>query len=549
MDRLRVRLSLLFALLTLLPWAVVAPLALRNLKVTLGEARAARESRGQAIAKDELERMGEQASRALAALAQSAALEDFAHARARGASAGELAPAAEPWMRQSGLGVLSVLDEHGVTLTSGHVPARAGDADPQLFGLVQRTSHEPSVESLEVMGDEQLQEALAFLAVRQVAGETALNLVGGFLLDGTWAEHLSKLAGARVRLLEKGQPVLQAGLADGTITPFVLPLGATAALELGFDGAAEAQALSTFLRALLAVVALGLGLSLWLGLFAARLVTRPVEALAEGARRLERGEFEARVQVHVSGELGALVRAFNQMAENLDGVTKRLVATERIAAWQEIARRLAHELKNPLTPIRMSLETLLAAKEQGPQRLAALFEESARPMLEEVDRLARTVDAFVRFARLPKPIPAPLELSEWASQVSALQLQGLPGIHAELQLAHEVWVKADRDQLTQVLVNLLKNAAEAMPEGGTVTVTSRQEGPEAFLEVRDSGPGISEAIRAQLFTPYFTTKAEGTGLGLAISSRICQEHGGALELLPPQGKGSVFRVRLPSTVR
>jgi nitrogen fixation/metabolism regulation signal transduction histidine kinase len=232
------------------------------------------------------------------------------------------------------------------------------------------------------------------------------------------------------------------------------------------------------------------------------------------------------------------------MTEELEVTTARLVSAERIAAWQEIAKRLAHELKNPLTPIRMSLETLLAAHRQGGGRMEALFAESAGPMLEEVDRLRRTVDAFSSFARLPKPNLSPLDLSEWVRQVVSLQSQGFSKIKTRSQLEPGLFVDADRDQLTQVLLNLLKNAAEAMPEGGAITVTTRLQGKEAILEVRDTGPGVPPAARASLFTPYFTTKEGGTGLGLAVSARICQEHGGALELLPDEPNGA-FRVRLP----
>jgi nitrogen fixation/metabolism regulation signal transduction histidine kinase len=194
----------------------------------------------------------------------------------------------------------------------------------------------------------------------------------------------------------------------------------------------------------------------------------------------------------------------------------------------------------------MSLETLLAAQSAQDARFPALFRESAAVVLEEVDRLRRIVDEFSRFARLPKPELAPVDLGELTQSVLALYATPPEGITLLPTLQTGVVARADRDQLTQVLVNLVKNAEEAMA-GRTGAIHVRvKKGPEVTLEVEDEGPGIPAELKPRLFEPYVTTKPQGTGLGLAIALRICQEHGGRLEAVDGAKGGALFRVSLPA---
>ena len=173
-----------------------------------------------------------------------------------------------------------------------------------------------------------------------------------------------------------------------------------------------------------------------------------------------------------------------------------------------------------------------------------LFAESAPAMLEEVERLRRTIDAFARFARLPAAVLAPLELTAWTSQALALH-GGHPRLSVHWEPGPALEVRGDRDQLAQLLHNLLKNAEEAMPGGGQVTVRTRRDGAWALLEVEDWGPGVPAAERAHILEPGVTSKAEGSGLGLAIGARIAQGHGGALEVDEAPELGALFRLRLP----
>jgi nitrogen fixation/metabolism regulation signal transduction histidine kinase len=191
----------------------------------------------------------------------------------------------------------------------------------------------------------------------------------------------------------------------------------------------------------------------------------------------------------------------------------------------------------------MSLETLIALGRKNDARFHDMFQESAGAVLEEVERLRRTVDEFSQFARLPRPQLKRLDLSEVAAQVLTLYT---PGKFTYLpQLTPRVLIDADRDQLTQVTVNLVKNAEEAMGDaGGQVTVRVNGDDRRAWLEVEDEGPGVPADQRARIFEPYVTTKSGGTGLGLPIAARIAQEHGGNLELLDSK-RGARFRLTLP----
>jgi nitrogen fixation/metabolism regulation signal transduction histidine kinase len=545
-SRLRTRLALLFALLTLLPWAVFAPFAARDLGETLRSELDRRDESSRTAILEALTRAEREAQRSVEELAGSVAMETFAKSLLEKTPPQELAATAEPLMRARGLSVLALLDARGVTLSSGHVPARAGDPDPVLFELTKHPEAFATVALVEVRAEEVMTQEPAFVVARPVDfGELRIWVVGGVVLDDAFADHLSRLTGSEVAFFARTLRIAHAGRAPAPTTLQTLALSPDVSVQLVSSRATQRAALWGLGRALMGVVLLGLWLSIVLGVLLARYVTRPLEALAKGAQAVARGAWDTRVMTSAKGELGELVGAFNAMTEELERTTERVVSAERVAAWQEIAKRLAHELKNPLTPIRMSLETLLAAHRQGEGRMDALFAQSAGPMLEEVDRLRRTVDAFSSFARLPKPEMAPMDLSEWAKQVVSLQSQGWTHVSAKTELEPGLTVEADRDQLTQVLVNLLKNAAEAMPHGGAVTVTTRRVGKEAMLEVRDTGPGIPMDARAQLFTPYFTTKASGTGLGLAVSARICQEHDGSLQLLH-DGPGGAFRVTLPT---
>jgi signal transduction histidine kinase len=221
-----------------------------------------------------------------------------------------------------------------------------------------------------------------------------------------------------------------------------------------------------------------------------------------------------------------------------------------VAAWRELARRLAHELKNPLFPIQLSLETLRRAAQAGPgpddRSFRELFRESSDTMLEALRSLRKIVDEFSEFARLPRPRFEPTDLNELAEQALALYSARAGPVRLERQLDPRLpRVSADRDLLARALGNLLANALDAMPGGGTLTLRSRLAAGQARLEVQDTGPGLDLEQRGRLFAPYYTTKPEGTGLGLAIVQGIVADHHGRVEVESEPGRGSSFTIVLP----
>jgi nitrogen fixation/metabolism regulation signal transduction histidine kinase len=261
------------------------------------------------------------------------------------------------------------------------------------------------------------------------------------------------------------------------------------------------------------------------------------------------GDLERQIAVRSRDEVGELVAAFNRMTTQLRESQDRLAAAERVAAWQAIAQRIAHEIKNPLSPIQTSIETLRKVHAKRHPSFEEVFEEATVTILDEVARLKRIVTEFSDFARLPKPRLAPCDLVELT--------RAIVGLHATEQVPVTLVVDqgvrdvlADREQLAQVLVNLIKNACEALTGAPAprVSVTLRAAAEHVELQVADNGPGIAAAALPRIFTPYFTTKAAsgGTGLGLAIAHRIVTEHGGAIEARNVDSGGAIFSVRLPA---
>ncbi|HEY0092881.1 MAG TPA: ATP-binding protein, partial [Archangium sp.] len=537
-------------LLALVPLAVMVPFTLTELRATLSRGLDARMEGATASAQEAVERAAANARRAVEELVESSAMEDLARESRESPARAIRADTAQPLMKSRGLTVLSLFDRKGITLSSGHLPARRGDPDPALFAVTREKSPKPVPVTVSVRGDQGLREVPALVTARPVDyGDSRLWAVGGVLLDQGLAAHLSRLTGAEVSLLSEGNVVAKAGEVRAPTVTRVLPLGEVASVRLVFSRAAEREATLGVFRSFLLLAGLGLSFAVLLGLLMSRRITQPVEALTSGARRVGEGAWDVQVQVKATGEVGELVKTFNHMTTELRSTTERLVATERVAAWQEVARRLAHEIKNPLTPIRMSLETLMAVQDAKDERFPALFRDSAGVILEEVDRLKRIVDEFSRFARLPKPQLEPVDLGELAQNVLSLYASPPEGIRIHSEVQPGVVAKADRDQLTQVLVNLVKNAEEAMAKGGgALHVRVRGSEQEAVVEVQDSGPGIPPEHRARIFEPYFTTKEGGTGLGLAIAARILQEHGGKLDVGGEPGQGACFTLTLPRSV-
>src|ERR1017187_2981560 len=285
--------------------------------------------------------------------------------------------------------------------------------------------------------------------------------------------------------------------------------------------------------------------SLW---FAAR-VTRPVVSLAEAARRVAAGDLAAKVEVESSDELGELAASFNRMTEDLVQQKDRTLQAERVAAWRELARRLAHELKNPLFPLQVTVENLMRAKQKSPEIFEEVFHEGTATLLAEIDNLKTIIGRFSEFSKMPQPERRPTQLNDVVRSVIRV-------FHAQLQEKNQITVhtgladglpeiSADPDLLHRALQNLVLNAIDAMPQGGELAIRTGTLGDRVELSVSDTGCGLTQEECGRLFTPYYTTKQHGTGLGLAIVQSIVSDHGGKISVESTKERGTTFRIELP----
>ncbi|HVR30530.1 MAG TPA: ATP-binding protein [Thermoanaerobaculia bacterium] len=415
--------------------------------------------------------------------------------------------------------------------------------------------------------------------------------------------------------------------------------------------------------------------SSWVGLYLARRVTVPIEALAEGTRRVAEGDLEHRVDVAADDELGVLVESFNRMTgelhdsrllleaknEELLAINQRLdeerglistvlknvaagvisidheghvstcndaalamlrqteadllgrpleeswkdgertkllelhrrarrrtrrevqlrlggewktievgitpisdpqgvltghvivledltelIQAQKLATWNEAARRVAHEIKNPLTPIRLSAERLLKKYREGDPALGQTLEDGVKTIVREVASMKQMVDEFSRFARMPRPQPTEVDLEELMRETLQLYRDVKPGLDLAWTVTSEARrARFDKEQLRGVLINLLDNAVEATPAPGTVDVRAHARNGSVVLQVADSGPGITAEAKEKLFLPYYSTKGRGSGLGLAIVHRVVTDHGGTIKVEDNRPSGTVFTIELP----
>jgi len=304
-----------------------------------------------------------------------------------------------------------------------------------------------------------------------------------------------------------------------------------------------------------AFLALGAGivLAVIFSSWAAARVTRPVEQLADAAREVARGNWSAQAQVSSSDELGELAASFNRMTHELLEQKERLVQTERVAAWRELARRLAHELKNPLFPLQLTVENLLRARQQSPEQFEEIFKESSATLLAEIANLKTIIGRFSEFSKMPQPQWQKLDVNEMVRNVGRLfqaQLRAPEGaIECKLELADDLSpIAADPDLLHRALSNLVLNAMDAMPQGGKLVLRTSRQGRDARVEVSDTGKGLTPEECERLFTPYYTSKAHGTGLGLAIVQSVINDHCGRISVRSEPGQGTTFVIELPNNV-
>jgi two-component system, NtrC family, nitrogen regulation sensor histidine kinase NtrY len=425
--------------------------------------------------------------------------------------------------------------------------------------------------------------ALGLITVRGItAGDKTLYVAGGQRLDQEFLDSLAPGDGTSLRLYRNFEPlaapeslgsklgadlVQEVRLQPRQLTRMTAAEAITAiplrgrdqqllAILLVENSRAELASLKGTIQGTAGIVGgisvlLGLMLSFW----AASRVTRPLRDLASSVREVAMGKWDTRATVLSSDEVGQLARDFNGMTEQLVEQRDRMIQAERVAAWRELARRLAHELKNPLFPLQITIENLQRSRDASPEQFDPeqfdeVFRESTTTLLAEVGHLKTIISRFSDFARMPAPELEPVDVNQLARGViqlfdAQLKAPGRPPIEVKLQLAGDAGqVSADPEQLRRALRNLVLNALDAMPQGGALTIRTLRPDTKVAIEVSDTGEGLTPEECDRLFTPYYTTKQHGTGLGLAIVQSVVSDHKGTITVHSEPGRGTTFRIEL-----
>ena len=487
--------------------------------------------------------------------------------------------------QQYGLDFLELLNNDGTIVSSAQWPAR--------FGYKETV---PEAGNGAYLKKEELPQssAVGLFAVKTIkAGDATLYLVGGERLDREFLQSLSVPEGVQVVLYRVGEsgfqpqdlvamsgtvdtpekyaPLIKLAMArraevsaivspgadrkdslQTTAMPLVDRAGAVVSVLLVGSPRRGLITLQDHIRAVaLTVGGLGILLAIIVSLWITGRVTRPIVELAAASRQVAAGDLNVTVSPHgSSGEIADLAEAFNRMTSQLLDQRERLVQSERVAAWRELARRLAHELKNPLFPLQLTVENMVKAREVLPNDFDEIFKESTTTLMAEIQNLKTIIQRFSDFSKMPQPQLQAVKVNEIVERVAALHEPATKNrehpveIRLRLELNLQV-IAVDPELLHRALSNLVLNALDAMPGGGVITITTASRETTIRIEVADTGTGLTKEECERLFTPYYTTKQHGTGLGLAIVQSVVTDHGGTIGVESTPGQGTTFIIDLP----
>ena len=533
----------------------------------------------------EFQHEGDEIIRGVESIANSDSMLRSAIELTNGADVGPYMNAAQSYAQARQLDFLDLIAPDGTIISSAHWPARFGYKERW---FLDRAGPQPREAFLRHVDTAQ-GSVLAMLCLRPVKTHGAdYYLIGGRKLDSV-VQSLTPPAGLRVSIysnpeqgqgeiigpakdnlpLEKLMPLVQLamqqhdasktidwgpGLPQEEIVHAIALPGYSAdrvpAVLLVGNSLQQELTLEKRIRDIsLMIAGLGIFIAVLISAILTARMSRPIRDLADAAAEVGHGNWGVRVESSSKDEVGQLAKAFNQMTEELMAQRERLVQTERVAAWRELARRLAHELKNPLFPLQITVENLLRARENTPEQFDEVFHESTATLLAEIANLKNIVGRFSDFSKMPAPQFQSVDLNEMVRGVVQLfqgQLtQGARKIDPELQLGQAPLVKADPVLLRRVIENLVLNAIDAMPEGGKLTFRTSKDDKFAMFELADTGKGLTPEECERIFTPYYTSKQHGTGLGLAIAQSVVSDHQGRISVTSRKNHGTTFHVELP----
>lgn len=290
--------------------------------------------------------------------------------------------------------------------------------------------------------------------------------------------------------------------------------------------------------------------SIFLGVLLSKHITKPLEILSSAASEIGKGNLQQNINYTAKGEFSNLISAFNYMIISLKEAQNKLIEAERINAWREAARRIAHEIKNPISPIQVCIKTLLKVKKDKPEIFDNLFEESSITILEEVDKLHSLANSFSLFAQMPTPSKIPVDLNNLIQHIIQLYQASEKNCTFTLELNDNIpMINADQHLLSSALNNIIKNALESLQKDNQELFISTNKFSDERNWIRiiiaDNGEGIDNNDLDNIFKPYFTKKAKGTGLGLTIAKEIIEQHEGRIIVESQKGKGTIFYIDLP----
>jgi len=533
--------------------------------------------------RNEFHSQGADVARKLERMAHTEEMQRLALESAHGGDTSIYLQQASTTAQEYGLDFLQILDANGNIISSAEWPAHFGYRE----ALPAAIPSDPFLKKVELPGG----YALGLMAIRLVQiGDAVVYVEGGKRLDLRFLQALSLPSGMyawlyRVKGLAFNEgdvlgepaaaaqslaPLLTTAIVSGNehsaivqISPEKLDRATVQAIPLKDDSGEVAAVLlvGTSRKPLLelqrnirstafAVAGVGILLAILVSVWIAARFSRPIEQLAAASREVAGGHWDVQVESRTGDELQDLAESFNAMTRELMEQRDRLVQTERVAAWRELARRLAHELKNPLFPLQLTVENLSRARALPDTEFEEIFNESTATLLAEIQNLKTIIGRFSDFSRMPRPQLQPTSLNELVQQVAALhqaQIKEAPNLitmNVELD-GHLRDVPLDPDLMHRVISNLFLNAVDAMPDGGTLTLRTRDRGEQARVEIADTGVGLTPEERDRIFTPYYTTKKHGTGLGLAVVQSIVSDHHGSISVASEPGRGTTFMIDLP----
>lgn len=301
-----------------------------------------------------------------------------------------------------------------------------------------------------------------------------------------------------------------------------------------------------FLEAIMNVSILLLALSVIFALFISTWVTSPLRRLQESLSGIQLGKFNKPIAYNAKDEIGTLVEDYNRKLEELAFTTQKLAQSERESAWREMAKQVAHEIKNPLTPMKLSLQQLQRVYSPENPLSKEQLNKISNSLIEQIDALAKIANEFSNFAKLPKATIQELHLNTLIQTIVALYQQEDKVKITFTSTVMDAYIQGDKDLLVRVFNNLITNAIQSVPADriGEIQMALEEKQDSYLLAIRDNGSGISEDVKASIFVPYFTTKSTGTGLGLAMTKQIIEQHHGKIWFETKINEGTTFFVEL-----